>query len=110
MAKKTIEYEIRAKDGATANLKNMGLSADQTARKLKELEKIKPAADKGKGKEKGFDADSIVGEDRQINKLLQGGAAGLIGDQLAKASDKVVELSAQFRKGQIDASGLAVKI
>jgi hypothetical protein len=49
-----------------------------------------------------------------IGKVFKGGGAVIgitqIGEELSKATAKMVELNGEFRKGQLDSSGIAVKI
>jgi hypothetical protein len=115
MAKKVLEVEIRGKDAISAELKKVGATADQTKRKLAEIEQAKGGGDKGGGVIKAlkdrYGEESALGN---VGKLAVGAGAvaavSMIGQALANSTARAVELRNQFAAGTMSAEEMRVEI
>lgn len=120
MAKKVLDISFRATDeGVIAMMKAQGASADQLARKLKEVHKAQSGGESGEGGvhgtleslKKGLGKRSSLGE---LTELAVGAGAvaglGLVADRLSEAAKEAKELKDQFDSGEVSAGAMVEKI
>src|SRR5438046_8635889 len=106
MAQKVLEVEFRAKDGLSQTLIKQGLTAEQTARKLKEIGSAKRprfnADEEGGGLEGGLkDIGHSLGSQRAVSHLIHGGIAGAIGHVVADSAEKLEQAAEKFRADKL---------
>ncbi|HEV7297754.1 MAG TPA: hypothetical protein VGN72_00190 [Tepidisphaeraceae bacterium] len=107
-SKKTLEVEIRGRDGISAEAKKAGASADALKRKLAE---VNAAAANVNAPKSSLDdrlkgVGNKLGEDDAVGKVLKGGLVGFAGEGLANVTGKAIELRDALRDGKTDAAGL----
>src|SRR5262249_20964201 len=115
MPTKVLEVTYRGRDEFSKVAKEAGLNADQAARKFREMN---DAAKGGKGGSNGEDDSggglkgvaNALGSRRLLSRIVSGGIAGFVGSELNQFIEKAAELADEFHRGQIDATGMVVKI
>src|SRR4051794_33667944 len=91
MAEKKLTIRVNAENHTNAGLSEAESRLERFDKKAKSLEQT-------------------FGEDRTVNKLLQGGLVGYGGEKLAALAEKAVELKNKFHEGAMSATEIGVEL